>query len=74
MGPQKCVFNELGYHFAGKDGIVSFFFEAPEESGTYNVQCHVLSARSSAEALQSWWAVEEEEGSQKIIIGKIVVK
>jgi hypothetical protein len=74
MGPQKCVFNELGYRFSGKEGIVSFFFEAPEEVGAYNVQCHVLSAKSSVEAVQRWWSVGEEEGSQKITIGKIFVK
>lgn len=74
MGPQKCVFNELGYRFAGKEGIVSFFFEAPELPGVYNVQCHTLSARSSVEALQNWWTQGEEGENQKTIIGKIIVK
>lgn len=74
MGPQKCLFNELGYRFAGKDGILSFFFEAPQESGVYNVQCQILSARSSAEALQSWWTLGEEGEDRKITIGKIIVR
>jgi hypothetical protein len=74
IGPQKCVFNELGYRFAGKEGILSFFFEAPEEAGVYNVQCQILSARSSVEALQNWWNQAEEGMNQKTILGKIVVK
>lgn len=74
MGPQKCVFNELGYRFAGKDGILSFFFEAPEAPGVYNVQCQILSARSSVEALQGWWLAGEEGEDQKITIGKVIVR
>jgi len=74
MGPQKCVFNELGYRFAGKEGILSFFFEAPEFPGVYDVQCHVLSARSSVEALQNWWTLGEEGENQKITVGRIIVK
>lgn len=74
MGPQKCVFNELGYRFAGKEGILSFFFEAPEYPGIYDVQCHVLSARSSAEALQNWWTLGEESENQKMTVGRIIVK
>jgi hypothetical protein len=74
LGPQKCVFNEFGYRFAGKEGILSFFFEAPEDPGVYNVQGHIVSARSSIEALQNWWSHSEEEVDRKIVLGKIIVK
>jgi hypothetical protein len=74
VGPQKCIFNELGYRFEGKDGILSFFCEAPEMPGVYEVQCRISSARSSAEALQGWWDQKGMEYSEKVDLGKIVVK
>jgi hypothetical protein len=71
VGPQKCIFNELGYRFEGKDGILSFFCEAPEAPGLYEVQCQLSSERSSVEAMQGWWDQKETE---KITVGKIIVK
>lgn len=73
LGPQKCIFNELGYRFEGKEGILSFFCEAPSVAGVYDVQCKVFSAHSSAEALQSWWDQKGGESS-KTTIGRIIVK
>lgn len=74
IGPQKCIFNELGYRFEGKEGILSFFCEAPETPGIYDVQCHISSERSSAEALQSWWDQKAEESNTKVTVGRIIVK
>lgn len=74
VGPQKCIFNELGYRFEGKEGILSFFCEAPEYPGVYEVQCKISSARSSAEALQSWWDVKGLDINEKYSLGKIIVK
>ncbi len=74
VGPQKCIFNELGYQFEGKEGILSFFCEAPTSPGVYEVQCHISSARSSAEALQSWWDQSGGDYDKKVTIGRIIVK
>jgi hypothetical protein len=74
VGPQKCIFNELGYQFDGKEGILSFFCEAPKSPGVYEVQCNISSARSSAEALQSWWDQSGGDHDAKVTIGRIVVK
>ena len=74
VGPQKCIFNELGYRFEGKEGILSFFCEAPEAPGVYEVQCDISSARSSLEALQSWWDQKTEEYNTKVTVGRIIVK
>jgi hypothetical protein len=74
VGFQKCIFNELGYQFEGKEGILSFFCEAPTSPGVYEVKCRISSARSSAEALQRWWDSSGGEQDEKVIIGRIIVK
>ena len=74
VGPQKCIFNELGYRFEGKEGILSFFCEAPDSPGVYDVQCKVFSAGSSVEALQSWWDQKVGDFNSKTTIGRIIVK
>jgi len=74
VGPQKCIFNELGYQFEGKEGILSFFCEAPTSPGVYEVQCNISSARSSAEALQGWWDQSGGDHDEKVTIGRIIVK
>ena len=74
VGPQKCIFNELGYRFEGKEGILSFFCEAPDVPGVYEVQCRLSSARSSAEALQGWWDQKGTDYDTRANIGRIIVK
>lgn len=74
VGPKKCIFNELGYRFEGKEGILSFFCEAPETPGVYEVQSKISCAKSSAEALQSWWDLKEIDRDERASIGKIIVK
>ncbi len=74
VGPQKCIFNELGYRFEGEEGIVSFFLEAPAVPGIYDVQCNVSSARSSLEAFQSWWEQKTEGAHEMVTVGRIIVK
>ena len=74
VGPQKCILNELGYQIEGKEGILSFFCEAPTTPGIYEVQCHISSARSSVEALKLWWDQSGGDYNQKVSIGRIIVK
>ncbi len=74
IGPQKCILNELGYQIEGKEGILSFFCEAPSTPGIYEVQCHMSSASSSVEALQKWWDQPMGDHNEKVTIGRIIVK
>ena len=74
LGPQKCIFNQLGYQFDGKEGILSFFCEVPSRPGVYDVKCNITSARSSEDALKSWWNQSELDTLEKVIVGRIIVK
>ena len=69
MGPQKCIFNELGYRC--NEGIASFFLQVPENPGIYEIQCRFDQAFSSKEAMIHW---AEEDSDNMMTIGKIIVR
>ncbi len=64
---QKCILNEFKYRLGSS--ITSFFLEAPETPGVYNIQFQLEQARSPLEAMQCWG----EEAAVQMIIGKIIV-
>ncbi|MES2200496.1 MAG: hypothetical protein V4489_10085 [Chlamydiota bacterium] len=64
---QKCIFNEFRYRLG--NSITSFFLEAPETPGVYNIQFQLEQAYSPLEAMQCWG----EENSLQMTIGKIIV-
>ncbi len=67
LGPQKCVFNEIGFRCS--EGITSFFLEAPHEEGVYEIACYLDQADSPHKAMLHWW-----EEDTKPVIGKIIVE
>ena len=67
LGPQKCIFNELGYRCG--EGILSFWLEAPKTPGIYDVQCCLKQAPSPIEAMQNW----SNEDTIKVTIGRVIV-
>lgn len=71
-GPQKCIFNELGYRCG--EGIASFFLESPRNPGVYEIQCRFEQAYSPLEAMQRWWDEGPEVQGLKMTIGKIIVR
>lgn len=64
---QKCILNEFRYRLG--DVITSFFLEAPEAPGIYNIQVQIEQAYSPLEAMQCWG----REDSLQMTIGKIIV-
>lgn len=68
LGAEKCIFNDWGYSF-DKNGIISFFVEAPKIAGVYDIQFRLEQARSPLEAMQSWGS----EDSIQMTIGKVIV-
>ncbi len=64
---QKCILNEFRYRLGSS--ITSFFLEAPEIPGVYNIQFQLEQAYSPLEAMQCWGG----EDSLQMTIGKIIV-
>lgn len=64
---QKCIFNEFKYRLGSS--ITSFFLEAPETPGVYNIQFQLEQAQSPLEAMQCWG----DENAVQMNIGKIIV-
>lgn len=67
VGPQKCIFNELGYRCS--EGIASFFLKVPESPGIYEIQCRFDQAYSPKDAMIHW----QEQESDVMTIGKVIV-
>lgn len=67
IGPQKCIFNELGYRCG--EGIASFFLKVPDHPGIYEIQCRFDQAYSPKDAMIHWL----EQESDVMTIGKVIV-
>ena len=68
FGAQKCIFHEYGYR-CKKEAILSFYLDAPQKPGGYEVLCRIEQAGSKLEAMQNW----EEASEMPVTIGRVFV-